>query len=99
MISTRPTAYKNCFNMSKERMGILIRYARDHDRKISTAKANELLRHSYYHNHQHYVQEILYRLVKSGIFLREKRGHFIINPYPPSGAGVPEDLKNHPKLF
>lgn len=62
--------------MSKSKKNILLDHARQHDGKITTEEANNLLAHFYYHNHQHYVSEILSRLVKSGELIREKRGHY-----------------------
>ena len=62
--------------MSTNKRNILLDYARKHDGKITTEEANNLLAHFYYHNHQHYVSEILGRLVRSGELIREKRGHY-----------------------
>ena len=61
--------------MSKNKKNILLGYARQHD-GITTEEANNLLAHFYYHNHQHYVSEILGRMVRSGELIREKRGHY-----------------------
>ena len=62
--------------MSKNKKNILLGYARQHDGKITTEEANNLLAHFYYCNHQHYVSEILGRMVRSGELIREKRGHY-----------------------
>ena len=61
--------------MSKNKKNILLGYAHQHG-KITTEEANNLLAHFYYHNHQHYVSEILGRMVRSGELIREKRGHY-----------------------
>lgn len=58
------------------KQNILLDHARQHDGKITTEEANDLLAHFYYHNHAHYISEILSRLVRSGKLVREKRGHY-----------------------
>lgn len=57
---------------------ILLTYAREHDGKITKSEANDLLRRYYYHNHDHYVSEILSRMIKSGLLIRESKGHYNI---------------------
>ncbi len=62
--------------------------------QITTAEANDLLKRFYYHNHQHYVSEILTRLVKSGVFQRVKNGLYIIRSEPLQSVD-----KNQTNLF
>lgn len=49
---------------------------------ITTSKANELLCNFYYHNHSHYVSEILTRLVKGGVLVRIKQGNYVLKHKP-----------------
>lgn len=76
-------------SMSKieDRRQVLINHARANGDKITTKEANDLLAGCYYCNHEHYVSEILFRLVKSGLFTRLKKGHYEINQnYRPKPA-------------
>lgn len=73
---------------------LLINHCRDNG-SITTAQANDLLKNFYYCNHEHYVSEILSRLVKSGIFIRESRGVYKIGSTPKST----EVAKNQINLF
>ncbi len=42
--------------------------------RIKTSEANDLLKQHYYCNHEHYVAEILSRMVKDGTIQRKERG-------------------------
>ena len=78
---------------------ILLDHANANGGQITTQEANNLLKHRYYHNHEHYVSDILSRLVKSGVLIREKKGHYVINwdnRLKAKYAGVPE---SQAKLF
>lgn len=49
---------------------------------ITTKVANEMLKDFYYHNHEHYVSEILSRMVKAGKIYREKIGVYKLGKHP-----------------
>lgn len=67
--------------MKTDRRQILINHCKQ-EGQITTQTCNDLLKKYYYCNHQHYVSEILTRLVKSGIFTRVKNGLYIMRNKP-----------------
>jgi len=82
--------------MKTDRRQILINFCKE-NKSITTTQANDLLKGCYYMNHEHYVSEILGRLVKSRIFIREKRGVYTL------GSGIKsrsqQNDKDQIKLF
>ncbi len=82
--------------MKTDKRQILINYCKA-NKSITTSLANDLLKGHYYMNHEHYVSEILGRLVKSRVFIRESRGVYIL------GSGIKSKdqkmLENQTKLF
>lgn len=69
-------------DMPDRKQQSLIEFALANDNKITTKQANDLLKHHYYHNHEHYVSLILGRMVKSGKLIREKIGHYRLRVTP-----------------
>ena len=67
--------------MKVDKRQILINHCKQHG-QIKTSEANELLKRFYYHNHQHYVAEILSRMVKAGTFQRVKNGLYVLRYEP-----------------
>ena len=55
---------------------ILIMFAYGHERKITTAQANDLMKDWYYCNHAHYVSMMLKRMVRNGTLKRTGRGRY-----------------------
>lgn len=83
---------------SNEKAGVLIKYAREHNNKISKKEAIELIGHSYYYNEAFHTGNILSRLVKSGILKRLKPGQFELQTTVPKGGSVTNDI-NQQSLF
>lgn len=77
-----------------EKQSIILDFVRRNG-NITTKKANELLAKYYYHNSQHYVSEILTRLVKSNKLIRVSIGYYEL------GKGIRTEyiIDNQPSLF
>lgn len=59
--------------------------------EITTKEANDLLKRHYYCNHEHYVAEILSRLVKRNALARKERGVYVL-PFIPKEHEDPDQL-------
>ncbi len=79
--------------MKTDKRQILISHCKEKG-ELKTSEANDLLKRFYYHNHAHYVAEILSRLVKSGVFARVKNGLYTLIKEPLQSTD-----KNQTKLF
>ena len=75
---------------------LLRQYAFAQGGEFTTAQANELLSCYYYHNGEHYVAEMLTRMVRNGQITRIKRGHYRLNMH---NFKQQEETKNQLKLF
>jgi len=62
--------------MSNKRQQAIIIECKLNGGTITTAECNDLLKGEYYCNHEHYVSEILSRMVKSNILIRTSRGAY-----------------------
>ena len=76
-----------------EKQSSLVQHALRNEGRLTKAEANDLLKRFYYHNHAHYVSEILTRMVSVGHFKRVKRGHYEIN------MNRYKDITKAPQLF
>lgn len=80
--------------MKVDKRKILIDICRKNG-KITTKEANNALELYYYHNHKHYVSEILSRLVKKNVFKRVSNGVYELG----SGIQKIKVAENQQKLF
>lgn len=86
--------------MSNNKATILLTFARSNDGKLTTKQANTLLARFYYCNAEHYVSEVLKRLVDSRALIRVSRGNYEVNPnYRPGRKGVHPVNIQQPTLF
>lgn len=74
----------------------VIAYCRAHEGKITKKEAMELIDTHYYNGEKH-VGEVLSKMVKAGLLIREKPGHFKIGKGTRSKP-VP-GTENQTKLF
>lgn len=81
-----------------ERQKSIIKFAQGNAGKITKKQANELIAHTYYHNGEKYVGEILSRLVKRQILRREKIGHYVFTGFL-NGIKVEPVAENQINLF
>lgn len=79
-----------------EKQQIIVKFIRGNG-QIETSQANNLLKPYYYHNHEHYVSEILTNMVKRRYIKRVRRGVYEIGSFASSVPGIVD--KNQTNLF
>lgn len=89
--------------MSREKWVIIVKMAKAQNNEFKTGDAVNVLKHFYYYNAGHYVQQILKRMCDDGCIVRVKKGHYILvrSSFKTGSRGIKSEPinKNQTNLF